>query len=261
MPRPRPIAIPLLLAAIVLAACSEPKKKRKTDDDDDRARPKSSASGPVPASSARPATTLPGGDLGAQSSLCTPACIDGTHARVCSPEGKPSTIDCTAEDKRCLRNVCSPRVCKPKTAHCFEGNVYQCDETGSSRVLTTPCRPEAVCGEDPATHAATCVKSCDKSLMNVALAVVDCEACNWNDTDFCAQEGPERGCSEVLCQEGELGFGVSNFACVRETDGLVVPNAEQRKPCDDKTHTMIVEYEICMAGRHEKRYRVEGCTP
>lgn len=260
MLRPSRVVIPLVLVVAFVTSCTEPKKKRKSDDDDDRARPKSSAPSAV-VTSAKPGPVDPAPNVGGQTSLCAPACVDATHARICSPDGKPSTVDCTAEDKRCLRNVCSPRVCKPKSVHCFEGNVYQCDETGASRVLTTPCRPESVCMEDAATHVGACVKSCDKSMSNVALAVYDCEACNWNDADFCAQEGPERGCSEVLCQEGELGFGVSNFTCTRETDGLVVPSTDQRKPCDDKTHTAIVEYEICMSGRHEKRYRVEGCTP
>lgn len=189
--------------------------------------------------------------------LCSPTCGDATHAKVCGDDGKPAEVDCGAKGRRCVKGVCAKTLCKPNELHCDQGQVYRCDESGSSRTLVTACRPDGICFKDQKGGPAQCVKSCDKSLSNVVLASYDCAPCDFKNVPFCAETGPETTCSESVCQEGSLSFGVGMFECQRDTDGLTVPGSEKRGACENGR--VKVNDEVCVDGKAEARVWVDGC--
>lgn len=189
---------------------------------------------------------------------CSASCTDALHARVCDDDGKPSDLDCGAKGRRCVRGVCAERLCKPGALHCDQGQLYRCDAAGAARTLEKACRPDnGVCLDDPKKGGAKCIQSCDKSLMNVALATYDCAECDFKGVPFCAKSGSETSCSESLCQNGEIGFGVSMFDCQRDTDGLVVPGSEKKGACEKGL--VKVKYDVCVDGKPQPRTRADGC--
>lgn len=247
---------PWMLVLIVTCwSCDNTKHKSSAKADSDPPRKAQSASASVAPSGAASSATAPGAPA-----ACTPECVDGTHAKTCDAEGRSGVNDCNVKNQRCLRGVCSPRLCEPNKLHCYDSSIYQCNAEGSSRTLQTPCG-DGVCFRKDDKDTAKCVTTCGKDEMNVAYGTYNCEACDWSSADFCAQSGPEHGCSEKLCVGGEFGFGVANFECTRETDGLIVPETDKRGTCDPSKKLIPVDYEICVAGKHEKRIRTEACNP
>src|SRR5690349_18069049 len=79
---------------------------------------------------------------------CSPSCADARYAEVCGADGRPSRQDCGAKGRRCVRGVCAERLCKPGELHCDQGELYRCDENGSSRALVKACRPDSICMAD-----------------------------------------------------------------------------------------------------------------
>ncbi len=189
--------------------------------------------------------------------ICSASCSDATHAKACEDYGKVAVIDCGAQGRRCVNGVCGERICKPNELHCHEGQLQRCDASGSARKLETACRPDGVCLADPKQGGAKCVKSCDKSAENMVLAFYECGECDFKDVPFCAKKGSETACSESLCKGGELTFAAGMLECERQTDGLMVPGSEKRGTCEKGT--ALVQYEVCVDGKAEKRARVDGC--
>ncbi len=150
------------------------------------------------------------------------------------------------------------KQCEPGKEHCFEGNLYSCDASGQSRAQKTACRPGSVC-QATEGGAPRCSSSCPAEANNLVLATYECSACDWSKLDFCAEKGPEHTCSEVLCQQGELGFGVGLIPCERSTEGLVVPGSEKPGPCEGGKRK--VEQQVCAGGQPKVRARVDGCLP
>lgn len=150
------------------------------------------------------------------------------------------------------------RLCEPGKDHCFEGNLYSCDASGKSRAQKTACRPDSVC-QTPEGGAPHCSSTCPAEATNWVLATFECSACDWSKLDFCAEKGPEHTCSEVLCNKGELGFGVGLIPCERSTEGLVVPGSEKAGPCNGGKRS--VEQQVCAAGQPTARARVDSCLP
>lgn len=210
-----------------------------------------------PSRAATTTTTAASPATAAAQATCSASCVDARHAKICGDDGKPSDLDCGAKGRRCVRGVCAERVCKPSELHCDQGQLYRCDESGSSRTLVTACRPDGVCLPDLKGGPAKCVKSCEKSLVNVVLASYDCAACDFKGAPFCAKTGPETTCSESVCQSGELSFGAGISECYRDTDGLIVPGSEERGACEKGAAK--VRYEVCVDGKPEPRTRFDGC--
>ena len=150
------------------------------------------------------------------------------------------------------------KLCEPGKEHCFEGNVYGCDASGLSRTQKTACRPDSVC-QVPVGGTARCSSTCPADANNAVMAFYDCADCDWSKVGFCAETGPEHTCSEVLCQAGELGFGVGLVPCERSTEGLLVPGSEKPGPCEAGKRT--VEQQVCAGGQPTARARVDVCSP
>jgi hypothetical protein len=152
----------------------------------------------------------------------------------------------------------SRKLCEPGKQHCFEGNLYGCASDGMSRSQKTACRPDSVC-QVPEGGAPRCSGTCPADATNAVMAFYDCAECDWSKASFCAETGPEHTCSEVLCQQGELGFGVGLIPCERSTEGLVVPGSEKPGPCEGGKRT--VEQQVCAGGQPTARARVDVCSP
>lgn len=243
-PRSQTLKIGFVCVGLLLSACgkSEPQK----------------GAGPEAASTgAAAANQAPAAAKKANKTPCAPTCSDATHAQACSEEGVASLVDCAANGRRCLRGVCSETLCKPNSLHCFEGQLYKCDETGSNRKLEKNCRDNGVCLEDLKTKVASCIEKCDKKMQRVVLAEYDCQECEYKDVPFCAKTGPETTCSQSVCNDGDITFGAGMGECIRETNGLIVPGSEKKGACENAT--MTVQYEVCVDGKPEKRTRIDGC--
>jgi len=84
-----------------------------------------------------------------ESNECSPgqaALCYGNEVRVCNPDGSAadSGTDCGV-DKYCESGVCKPRLCEPGTNFCKDGDIYNCDWSGTNAYLSLDCPSDTTC--------------------------------------------------------------------------------------------------------------------
>jgi hypothetical protein len=190
-----------------------------------------------------------------------PTCKDDGTVAACNDDGTQATTDCGAQKKRCANGVCVDRVCDPGQLICNDGDVYRCNAFGSGSSLETKCRPrDGVCWSDAARKPA-CRTQCLGIAQNQVLSTYNCGQCDFSSVPFCAKKAPDHGCQSALCQSGQIGFGADDAPCLRETEGLVVPDSEKKGDCqgDGAVGTMKVDYQVCRGGQAVAATRNEPC--
>jgi hypothetical protein len=97
------------------------------------------------------------------------------------------------------------------------------------------------------------------------LAAVECEPCDWSKVPFCKREGAPNACGKILCFAGEIGFGAGPSQCMRDTDGLIVPDSTRPGSCSKAREGFgsirSIDEDICIAGKAVHRVRFERCNP
>lgn len=79
---------------------------------------------------------------------CTPdaTSCNGEVAAKCKPDGSgylaAGAVDCAAAQMVCEAGSCKAKVCTKGSTFCQEGNVQQCNQTGSGSTLLSTCTPE-----------------------------------------------------------------------------------------------------------------------
>jgi hypothetical protein len=84
-----------------------------------------------------------------ESNECSPgqvALCYGNEVRACNPDGSAADTgtDCGA-DKYCEGGVCKARVCDPGTNFCKDGDIYNCDWSGTYSYLAMDCPSDTTC--------------------------------------------------------------------------------------------------------------------
>jgi hypothetical protein len=200
-----------------------------------------------------------------------PTCEDARFVASCDEGGTLRRgTDCAAEKKRCDRGRCAPGACTPGRLHCFDGDVYRCNEDGEGRALATRCveeapdgtldTPRGLCQEKNGVPA--CRRRCDLPDHSI-VALHGCEPCRWEGVPFCATESPERGCTDWICLPGhDYSPGAVAIPCTRSTDGLAVPGSDERGACEGTgaIGRRKVRYQVCRDGQPAAATRVEPCS-
>lgn len=202
-----------------------------------------------------------------------PTCKDDRSVAVCGDDGSlQTTTDCFAAGKRCLSGTCQSRECTPSALHCFEGNVYRCNASGTGRALLTTCQvPDGTGGltvDKGVCQVRRGVPGCHKDCSEpdaTILALFGCSACEPPPDNFCATEGTH-GCNDRICRHWPDGRSISGpwaaeGPCVRETDGLAVPGSDRRGACEGAgpIGTRVISYEVCRGGHAVAATRREPC--
>jgi hypothetical protein len=84
-------------------------------------------------------------DMGScRKKLCDPgkAACDGTRAQVCNEFGSawlPGATECATDGKICVGGSCKKQVCAASRSFCQDGNVYNCDASGTTATLSQTC--------------------------------------------------------------------------------------------------------------------------
>lgn len=207
-----------------------------------------------------------------------PGC-DGETVVRCDDDGALAVVaDCAAERRICDRGRCTAPECPPGRLFCAEGDIYRCAADGRSRTLERACVIEDAGGTDFSRglcrmqgDVASCRTRCDLG-DHVIAATRDCAACDWSQAAFCAEESPERGCTDFICVEGEqAAFGAVALPCWRDTEGLTVPGSEVLGACEPDARAgegrapvrgaRSLRYQVCHGGQAVEAARVVPCAP
>lgn len=220
------------------------------------------SAGPVHLPSASPSATASSPVLIERSDDVDPLCERQRYSLLVDARGAVVRTDCAAQSKRCVAGVCVPWRCVPNALSCREGELVRCDSFGNNLIPEATCRPDSVC-QIGANLVASCSSTCDKRVQGLVLAQFECEECNWSNVPFCKREGPIIACGKLLCFGGEIGAGAGPSQCMRDTDGLTVPQSTRVGSCVPATSSSVsvrsIDEEICVSGKPVARRRYERC--
>ncbi|APR76347.1 Hypothetical protein A7982_01694 [Minicystis rosea] len=192
-----------------------------------------------------------------------PTCQDDHTVVACTPDGALHITDCAAQKQRCVHGSCVARLCEPGRRHCHNGRLYQCNATGSDRVLVQDCFADGSGVCQPDVNPPACRVKCKAARGQTLVVAVDDCTCDWSTVPFCAEESEEGGCATRLCVAGgQLSAGATALPCHRETAGLVVPGSEKRGACngDGEIGSMTIAYEVCRDGKAVAATRIAPCA-
>jgi hypothetical protein len=202
-----------------------------------------------------------------------PACKGDLTVAACKIDGTVETTDCASHKKRCVNGECRPRLCEPNQKHCHEdGNLYQCNATGTGRVLVQDCGassadggPVTVCQVGVSPPA--CRDKCKPGPGVDVIAQWGC-TCEWESVPFCsnASDREKSGCELRFCgiqgvAPNLIGYASGQGSCYRDTDGLAVPGSEKRGACagDGEFGVARVDYQVCHGGKAVAAHRSVPC--
>lgn len=191
----------------------------------------------------------------AGSSICTENVV-----QTCAIDGSAYEAgeDCSAVGETCYNGECRPELCT-KAQHCYDGNVYHCQEDGTVRTLYDTCTATEACDDSGALaycEVVTCepgeptcqgdlAGTCNAAGTGITSVVTDCESTN--------QACHDGSCMDIVCEGIRHCDDAGDVrACVNSgtAEGNLVQDCQEDEYCwyDDYSDLAYCFTDACSEG-------------